>query len=55
VALSLRGDLIAICTFCKKGSRGEALVSLVTSDRTRGKGMQQHQGAFRWDMRKGSS
>ena len=50
----LRGDLMAICNFLKEGSGGGApgLLSLVTRNRTRGKGMKLHQGKIRLDIRK---
>jgi len=49
----LRHDLITAYTFLKVGSRGGSadLLSLVTSGRTRGNGVKQHQGKFRLDIR----
>ncbi|GAB0184539.1 hypothetical protein GRJ2_000919200 [Grus japonensis] len=50
----LRGNLITVCNFIKWSSRGGGvdLLSLVTSDRTRGNGMKLCQGKFRLDIRK---
>jgi len=49
-----RGDLIALCSFLRRG-RGEGgaeLFSLCSSDRMRGSGSKLHQGRFRLDIKK---
>ncbi|KAK4807866.1 hypothetical protein QYF61_007772 [Mycteria americana] len=49
----LRGDLIALCSFLRRG-RGEGgadLFSLGSRDRTPGNGLKLHQGKFRLDIR----
>jgi len=50
----LRGDLITVYSFLMEGNGGGAadLLSLATSDRTRGDGKQLHQGKFRLGIRK---
>ncbi|KAK4813720.1 hypothetical protein QYF61_020927 [Mycteria americana] len=50
----LRGDLIKVYTFLKRGSGagGADLLSLMTSNRIRGNGMKLHQGKSRLDIRK---
>jgi len=50
----LRGDLIAVCSFLKGGSSGGGadLLSLVTSNKTRGNELKMHQGKFSLDISK---
>ena len=52
----LRGDLITADNSLEGGSGwgGAALLSLVSSDRTRGNRIKLHQGKLRLDIRKGS-
>ena len=50
----LRGDLVALCSFLRRGRRegGADLFSLLSSDRTHGNGSKVRQGRFRRDLRK---
>jgi len=50
----LRDDLIALCSFLRRGSReeGAELFSLGSRDRMHGNGSKLHQGRFRLDIKK---
>jgi len=50
----LRGDLIALCSFLRRGSgeEGADIFSLGSSDRMHRNGSKLHQGRFRLDIRK---
>jgi len=50
----LRGDLLALCSFVRRGQGegGAELFCLGSRDRTRGNGSKLHQGRFRLDIRK---
>ena len=48
----LRGDLIALYSFLRRGGEGADLFSLGSRERTHGNGPKLCQGRFRLDMRK---
>lgn len=49
---SLRGDLIALFNFLRRGEGGDNLFSLVINDRIHMNNTKLHQGRFRLDFRK---